>query len=120
MYFMIYDNSVEEQRYLSSIRQEKEAFEKLIREKSVRYSKYYLHLVSYTARLTMICIVKIMAVPIANRVKSKEQEEVFLKTVSTRVGGGSRMKSGAPTVRWHINLYSKAVTCSFGFSDFIR
>jgi DNA excision repair protein ERCC-4 len=32
---MIYDNSVEEQRYLSSIRQEKEAFEKLIREKSV-------------------------------------------------------------------------------------
>jgi hypothetical protein len=35
VYFMIYDNSVEEQRYLSSIRQEKEAFEKLIREKSV-------------------------------------------------------------------------------------
>lgn len=35
---MIYDNSVEEQRYLSSIRQEKEAFEKLIREKSVNHA----------------------------------------------------------------------------------
>ncbi|CAO3681836.1 unnamed protein product [Umbelopsis vinacea] len=73
VYFMIYDNSVEEQRYLSSIRQEKEAFEKLIREKSI------------------------MAVPIANSRKSNE-EDLFLKTVSTRIGGGSRIKSGAPTV----------------------
>lgn len=34
VYFMVYDNSVEEQNYLSTIRREKEAFEKLIREKS--------------------------------------------------------------------------------------
>lgn len=32
---MLYENSVEEQTYLSMIRKEKDAFEKLIREKSV-------------------------------------------------------------------------------------
>ncbi|KAI8576312.1 hypothetical protein K450DRAFT_257648 [Umbelopsis ramanniana AG] len=74
VYFMIYDNSVEEQQYLSSIRQEKEAFEKLIREKSI------------------------MAVPIADSRKRPGEEDVFLKTISTRIGGGTRLKSGAPTV----------------------
>jgi hypothetical protein len=32
---MIYDNSAEEQKYLSSIRRERESFERLIRERSV-------------------------------------------------------------------------------------
>ncbi|KAJ1675673.1 DNA repair protein RAD16, partial [Spiromyces aspiralis] len=35
VYFMVYESSVEEQAYLSSIRKEKESFEKLIHEKSV-------------------------------------------------------------------------------------
>jgi DNA excision repair protein ERCC-4 len=35
VYFMYYGGSVEEQRYLSSVRKEKEAFTKLIREKGV-------------------------------------------------------------------------------------
>ncbi|KAJ3123807.1 hypothetical protein HK100_011478 [Physocladia obscura] len=35
VYFVIYDNSVEEQKYLTSLRKEKESFEKLIREKAV-------------------------------------------------------------------------------------
>ena len=34
VYFMVYGKSVEEQAYLSSLRQEKEAFEKLIKEKA--------------------------------------------------------------------------------------
>ncbi|KAJ2654408.1 DNA repair protein RAD16 [Coemansia sp. RSA 1200] len=34
VYFMVYDNSLEEQRYLSGIRRERESFEKLIREKA--------------------------------------------------------------------------------------
>ena len=34
-YFMIYANSAEEQKYLSSIRRERESFERLIRERSV-------------------------------------------------------------------------------------
>lgn len=36
VYFMMYSDSVEEQRYLSGLRREKNAFERLIREKSVR------------------------------------------------------------------------------------
>jgi DNA excision repair protein ERCC-4 len=35
VYFMMYSDSVEEQRYLSGLRREKNAFERLIREKSV-------------------------------------------------------------------------------------
>ena len=36
-YFMIYANSAEEQKYLSSIRRERESFERLIRERSVGF-----------------------------------------------------------------------------------
>ncbi|KAJ3225805.1 hypothetical protein HK099_006203 [Clydaea vesicula] len=35
VFFMVYDNSVEEQKYLTKIRREKEAFEKLIKQKSM-------------------------------------------------------------------------------------
>lgn len=35
VYFLMYKDSVEEQRYLSGIRKEKDAFERLIREKGV-------------------------------------------------------------------------------------
>lgn len=35
VYFTVYDNSVEEQLYLSALRKEKDAFAKLIRDKSV-------------------------------------------------------------------------------------
>lgn len=42
VYFTVYDNSVEEQLYLSALRREKDAFTKLIRDKSVGH---FLHLV---------------------------------------------------------------------------
>ncbi len=35
VFFIMYENSIEEQKYLSVIRKEKDSFEKLIREKSV-------------------------------------------------------------------------------------
>ena len=35
VYFLMYKDSVEEQRYLSAIRKEKDAFERLIRERGV-------------------------------------------------------------------------------------
>jgi DNA excision repair protein ERCC-4 len=41
VYFMMYENSVEEQSYLSLIRKEKESFEKLIHEKSVSLMYFY-------------------------------------------------------------------------------
>jgi hypothetical protein len=35
VYFLSYEGSVEEQRYLSAVRREKDAFSKLIKEKGV-------------------------------------------------------------------------------------
>lgn len=37
VYFTVYENSIEEQNYLTSIKREKQAFESLIREKAVRF-----------------------------------------------------------------------------------
>ena len=42
VYFMYYGGSVEEQRYLSSVRKEKDAFTKLIRERGVSTSKTWI------------------------------------------------------------------------------
>ncbi|RKP00956.1 hypothetical protein CXG81DRAFT_12593 [Caulochytrium protostelioides] len=66
VYFMVYDNSVEEQVYLSSIRREKQAFETLIHEKSV------------------------MAIPIQQdgRLHEAKDDDAFIKQVSSRVAGG--------------------------------
>jgi hypothetical protein len=36
VYFLVYQNSVEEQRFLASVRREKEAFERIINERKVR------------------------------------------------------------------------------------
>ena len=41
----MYENSIEEQKYLSLIRKEKDAFEKLIREKSVSIQCLYAYLI---------------------------------------------------------------------------
>ena len=41
VYFMMYSDSVEEQRYLSGLRREKNAFERLIREKSASIISVY-------------------------------------------------------------------------------
>ncbi len=35
VYFLLYDSSVEEQRYLTGLRKEKEAFQQLIKDRAV-------------------------------------------------------------------------------------
>ncbi len=35
VYFLLYDSSVEEQRYLTALRKEKEAFQQLIKDRAV-------------------------------------------------------------------------------------
>ncbi|KAI9351789.1 hypothetical protein DFJ73DRAFT_830901 [Zopfochytrium polystomum] len=68
VYFMVYDNSVEEQRYLSLLRKEKDAFERLIRDKSV------------------------MAIPIDQDGRIEmNPEEKFWKSLDTRLAGGQRI-----------------------------
>jgi len=42
VYFLLYDGSVEEQKYLSSVNRESEAFQSLIREKAVSFSFSFL------------------------------------------------------------------------------
>ncbi|KAI5303832.1 hypothetical protein KEM56_007143 [Ascosphaera pollenicola] len=75
-YFMYYGGSVEEQRYLSAVRREKDAFTKLIKEKGS------------------------MALTITHDRFSDDPQEIFLRTVNTRIAGGGRLTATAapPTV----------------------
>lgn len=62
VYFMLYENSVEEQNYLSLIRKEKESFERLIHEKSI------------------------MAIPLPD--KRQERQDAIIRPSSSRIAGG--------------------------------
>jgi DNA excision repair protein ERCC-4 len=67
VYFMYYKDSVEEQTYLSTVRKEKDAFTKLIRERAT------------------------MTVTIDN--SKLDPEEAFLRTINTRIAGGGRISA---------------------------
>ena len=67
VYFMYYGGSVEEQRYLSSVRREKDAFTRLIKEKGN------------------------MAVTHTLDGATPDPQESFLRTVNTRIAGGGRL-----------------------------
>ena len=75
VYFMYYGKSVEEQRYLSAVRREKDAFTKLIRERG----NMSLTLTHDTAHL--------------------DPQESFLRTVNTRIAGGGRLAATAEPPR---------------------
>ena len=67
VYFMYYGGSVEEQRYLSAVRREKDAFTRLIKEKGN------------------------MTVTITLDGAAPDPQEQFLRTVNTRIAGGGRL-----------------------------
>ncbi|MCJ1352945.1 MAG: hypothetical protein MMC33_002929 [Icmadophila ericetorum] len=67
VYFMYYGGSVEEQRYLSAVRREKDAFTRLIREKGN------------------------MSVTLTLDKAPDDPQEQFLRTVNTRIAGGGRL-----------------------------
>ncbi|KAJ5925370.1 DNA repair protein [Penicillium verhagenii] len=71
VYFMYYGGSVEEQRYLSAVRREKDSFTKLIREKGN------------------------MAVTLTHDKSAENPQEQFLRTVNTRIAGGGRLAATA-------------------------
>ncbi|EIM22060.1 hypothetical protein WALSEDRAFT_51071 [Wallemia mellicola CBS 633.66] len=64
MYFLMYNASVEEQTYLSGLRKEKDAFERLIREKST------------------------MLMPLLEKESSRAGTDHYLSALSARVAGG--------------------------------
>ncbi|KAL6721860.1 DNA repair protein RAD16 [Lecanora helva] len=67
VYFLYYGGSVEEQRYLSAVRREKDAFTRLIKERGN------------------------MAVTITLDGAAADPQEQFLRTVNTRIAGGGRL-----------------------------
>ncbi|KYK59783.1 MUS38-like protein [Drechmeria coniospora] len=76
VYFMYYGGSVEEQRYLSSVRREKDAFTKLIRER---------------ASMSLVMT--------ADGQGPEDAQEAFLRTVNTRIAGGGRLAATAQPPR---------------------
>jgi DNA excision repair protein ERCC-4 len=76
VYFLYYGGSVEEQRYLSSVRREKDAFTKLIKERS-----------------TMSLVMTLDAHGV------EDPQEAFLRTVNTRIAGGGRLAATAEPPR---------------------
>ncbi|KAI9730143.1 MAG: hypothetical protein M1818_008237 [Claussenomyces sp. TS43310] len=81
VYFMYYGGSVEEQRYLSSVRREKDAFTRLIKEKA-----------SMSITLTLD----------AHGVE--DPQDAFLRTVNTRIAGGGRLAATAQPPRVVVDL----------------
>jgi DNA excision repair protein ERCC-4 len=74
VFFMYYGGSVEEQRYLSAVRREKDAFTRLIRERG-------------NMALTL------------NTAASMDPQESFLRTINTRIAGGGRLAATAQPPR---------------------
>lgn len=74
-YFLMYSESVEEQKYLSNVRREKESFEKLIRENS-----------------TMVIPLEVEARPGDNT------QGQLVQSISSRQAGGRMLKVGMPKV----------------------
>ncbi|KAJ9500431.1 DNA repair protein RAD16 [Exophiala xenobiotica] len=85
-YFMYYGGSIEEQRYLSAVRREKDAFTKLIRERGS------------------------MAVTMTDA-GTIDPQEAFLRTVNTRIAGGGRLAATAapPTVVVDVREFRSAL-----------
>lgn len=77
VYFLYYASSVEEQRYLSIVRREKDAFTKLIKE-----------------RATMSLTLTTDTTP-----SSVDPQEAFLRTINTRIAGGGRLTATATPPR---------------------
>ncbi|KAF2722216.1 DNA repair protein [Polychaeton citri CBS 116435] len=75
VYFMYYGGSVEEQRYLSAVRREKDAFTKLIRERGN------------------------MSLTLTHTPHISDPQESFLRKVNTRIAGGGRLAATAEPPR---------------------
>lgn len=74
VFFMYYGGSVEEQRYLSAVRREKDSFTRLIRERA-------------NMALTL------------NTAAAQDPQEAFLRTINTRIAGGGRLAATAQPPR---------------------
>jgi DNA excision repair protein ERCC-4 len=76
VYFLYYGGSVEEQRYLSTVRREKDAFTKLIKER---------------ASMSVVLTVDAHG--------AEDPQEAFLRTINTRIAGGGKLAATAQPPR---------------------
>ena len=76
VYFLYYGGSVEEQRYLSTVRREKDAYTKLIKER---------------ASMSVVMTVDAQG--------TDDPQEAFLRTINTRIAGGGRLAATAQPPR---------------------
>jgi DNA excision repair protein ERCC-4 len=76
VYFLYYGGSVEEQRYLSTVRREKDAFTRLIKERA-----------------------SMSVVMTADPKDAEDPQEAFLRTINTRIAGGGRLAATAEPPR---------------------
>ncbi|AEO54893.1 hypothetical protein MYCTH_74974 [Thermothelomyces thermophilus ATCC 42464] len=76
VYFLYYGGSVEEQRYLSTVRREKDAFTKLIKER---------------ASMSLVMTVDPHG--------AEDPQEAFLRTINTRIAGGGKLAATAQPPR---------------------
>ncbi|KAK4236328.1 hypothetical protein C8A03DRAFT_35772 [Achaetomium macrosporum] len=76
VYFLYYGGSVEEQRYLSTVRREKDAFTKLIKER---------------ASMSVVMTV--------DPKDAEDPQEAFLRTINTRIAGGGKLAATAEPPR---------------------
>lgn len=74
VYFLYYGSSVEEQRYLSGVRREKDAFTRLIKER---------------ASMSVVLTTDAHGV--------EDAQDAFLRTVNTRIAGGGRLAATSAT-----------------------
>lgn len=81
VYFMYYGGSVEEQRYFSSVRREKDAFTKLIKEK---------------ANMSIVMTTDAYGI--------EDPQDAFLRTINTRIAGGGRLAATAAPPRVVVDL----------------
>ncbi|PWW78470.1 DNA repair protein [Tuber magnatum] len=81
VYFLYYGASVEEKRYLSTVRREKDSFTKLVREKG-----------SMSVTLTL------------DAKAVEDPQEAFLRTVNTRIAGGGRVAATAVPPRVVVDI----------------
>lgn len=89
VYHMVYANTCEEHKYLAGIRREKESFERLIRERGVRF-----HAGSSCKDLRTL--LQNMLMPIYGDPRL-ESNDAVIKTISSRIAGGQQKLNAEPS-----------------------
>lgn len=97
MYFMVYQTSCEEHKYLAGIRREKDSFERLIKERGVRQTSLLPTCTTINLRVFQSMLLPILE----DRSAASSTGDAIIKTISSRIAGGRKELNKEPSrVRW--------------------